>query len=110
MADSGDGYLHVFGALGQINSWLVGPIYMLQEASREDNLLGDKIAQLHPVWKTPAFALMVQAIIVTVLCFSTFISPSVAAAYWMLTALTTITYFIPYGDVPRVLAPAQNAA
>lgn len=84
-----------FGALGQINSWLVGPIYMLQEASREDNLLGDKIAQLHPVWKTPAFALMVQAIIVTVLCFSTFISPSVAAAYWMLTALTTITYFIP---------------
>ncbi|VEA16117.1 putative amino acid transporter [Salmonella enterica subsp. enterica] len=29
-----------FGALGQINSWLVGPIYMLQEASREDNLLG----------------------------------------------------------------------
>ena len=85
-----------FGALGQINSWLVGPIYMLQEASREDNLLGDKIAQLHPVWKTPAFALMVQAIIVTVLCFSTFISPSVAAAYWMLTALTTITYFIPY--------------
>lgn len=85
-----------FGALGQINSWLVGPIYMLQEASREDNLLGDRIGKLHPVWKTPAFALTVQAIIVTVLCFSTFISPSVAAAYWMLTALTTITYFIPY--------------
>lgn len=37
-----------------------------------------------------------QALIVTVLCFSTFVSPSVAAAYWMLTALTTITYFIPY--------------
>lgn len=48
------------------------------------------------MWKTPAFALTVQAIIVTALCFSTFISPSVAAAYWMLTALTTITYFIPY--------------
>ncbi|SUG87568.1 putative amino acid transporter [Salmonella enterica subsp. enterica] len=57
---------------------------------------GDRIGKLHPVWKTPAFALTVQAIIVTVLCFSTFISPSVAAAYWMLTALTTITYFIPY--------------
>ncbi|MBJ5870717.1 amino acid permease, partial [Salmonella enterica subsp. enterica serovar Derby] len=35
------------------------------------------------------------AITVTVLCFSTFISPSVAAAYWLLTALTTITSFIP---------------
>ncbi len=57
---------------------------------------GTRIGKLHPVWKTPAFALTVQAIIVTILCFSTFISPSVAAAYWMLTALTTITYFIPY--------------
>ncbi len=35
---------------------LVGPIYMLEEASREDNLLGDRIGKLHPVWKTPAFA------------------------------------------------------
>ncbi|MGL4195702.1 MAG: APC family permease [Edwardsiella piscicida] len=85
-----------FGALGQINSWLVGPIYMLQEASREDNLLGERIGRLHPKYQTPAFALVWQAIIVTVLCFSTFVSPSVAAAYWMLTALTTITYFIPY--------------
>ena len=85
-----------FGALGQINSWLVGPVYMLQEASREDNLLGERISKLHPKYQTPAFALVMQAIIVTVLCFSTFISPSVAAAYWMLTALTTITYFIPY--------------
>ena len=85
-----------FGALGQINSWLVGPIYMLQEASREDNLLGDKISELHPKYGTPAFALIVQAVIVSVLCFSTFVSPSVAAAYWMLTALTTICYFIPY--------------
>lgn len=85
-----------FGALGQINSWLVGPIYMLQEASREDNLLGERIGKLHPRYQTPAFALIIQAIIVTAFCFSTFISPSVAAAYWMLTALTTVTYFIPY--------------
>ncbi len=85
-----------FGVLGQINSWLVGPIYMLQEASREDNLLGERVGKLHPEYQTPAFALVMQAIIVSVLCFSTFVSPSVAAAYWMLTALTTITYFIPY--------------
>ncbi len=39
-----------------------------REASREDNLLGE-IGKLHPVWKTPAFALTVQAIIVTVMCF-----------------------------------------
>lgn len=85
-----------FGVLGQINSWLIGPIYMLQEASREDNLLGERIGRLHEKYQTPVFALMMQAIIVTIFCFSTFISPSVAAAYWMLTVLTTITYFIPY--------------
>lgn len=85
-----------FGALGQINSWLVGPIYMLQEASKEGHLLGDKIATLHPKYGTPAFALYTQAVLVSIFCFSTFISPSVAAAYWMLTALTTICYFIPY--------------
>ena len=38
------------GALGQINSWLVGPIYMLQEASKDQKILGDKISELHPVY------------------------------------------------------------
>lgn len=90
------GICMAIGALGQINSWLVGPIYMLQEASREDNLLGARVASLHPKYDTPAFALIVQAILVTVFCFSTFISPSVEAAYWMLTALTTLCYFVPY--------------
>ena len=84
------------GVLGQVNSWLVGPIYMLQEASREDNLLGDKISSLDPKYNTPVYAIKIEALVVTVLCFSTFISPSVAAAYWTLTALTTIDYFIPY--------------
>lgn len=90
------GVCMTLGALGQINSWLVGPIYMLQEASREDRLLGSRISRLHPVYDTPVFALVIQAILVTVFCFSTFISPSVEAAYWMLTALTTLCYFLPY--------------
>lgn len=84
------------GALGQINSWLVGPIYMLQEASKEENILGDRISQLHPKYGTPVYALVWQAILVSIFCFSTFVSPSVAAAYWTLTALTTLCYFIPY--------------
>ena len=29
-----------FGAIGQVNSWLVGPIYMLQEAASEEKLFG----------------------------------------------------------------------
>ncbi|GGY26212.1 APC family permease [Paludibacterium paludis] len=90
------GLCMAIGAIGQVNSWLVGPIYMLQEASREDNLLGERVSSLHPVYQTPAFALIVQAVLVTVFCFSTFVSPSVEAAYWTLTALTTLCYFVPY--------------
>ncbi len=41
-----------FGALGQINSRLVGPIYML-EASREDNLLGTESANYIRCGKRP---------------------------------------------------------
>ncbi|MGS9164820.1 APC family permease, partial [Salmonella enterica subsp. enterica serovar Infantis] len=62
----------------------------------EDKHLGDPIGKLHPEWKTHAFALTVQSIIVKVLCFTTFISPSVAQAYWKITAIKTITYYIHY--------------
>lgn len=84
-----------FGAVGQVNSWLVGPIYMLQEASREDKILGENVAKLHPKYGTPAFALIIQAVIVSILCLSTFISLC-GSGLLMLTALTTICYFIPY--------------
>ena len=43
----------LFGALGQINSWLVGPILMFAGSFREDKLLGDKISELHPKYGTP---------------------------------------------------------
>lgn len=77
------------------SGWWI-PFICYKKPLREDNLLGDRIGKLHPVRKTPVFALIVQAIIVTILYFSNFISPRVAVAYWMLTELTTITYFIPY--------------
>ncbi len=67
---------------------LVGPIYMLRKPRVKIICWGTTNRQVHPVWKHTlnAFALTVQAIIVTVLCFHDFISPSVAAKHWMLTA------------------------
>jgi len=90
------GIMIALGALGQINSWLVGPIYMLNVANSEHNVLGSKIGELHPKYNTPAFALIIEAILVSIFCLSTFVSPSMEAAYWTLTALTTLCYFIPY--------------
>lgn len=86
----------VLGVLGQINSWLVGPIYMLNVANAELQVIGAGITQLHPRYNTPAQALMGQAVLVSIFCLSTFLSKSMAAAYWTLSALTTLCYFIPY--------------
>lgn len=47
-----------FGALGQINSWLVGPIYMFQESAKEAKILDpNSIAtKLHKKYNTPYIA------------------------------------------------------
>ncbi|WP_123053179.1 APC family permease [Clostridium sp. JN-1] len=90
------GILIAFGALAQVNSWLVGPIYMLNVASGKNNILGKKISEVDPKTGAPKYALYVQAVLVSIFCLSTFISPSAEAAYWTLTALTTLVYFIPY--------------
>lgn len=90
------GILIAIGALGQINSWMVGPIYMLNVANEEQHVLGSKINEMHPKYNTPAFALIIEAILVSIFCLSTFVSPSMEAAYWTLTALNTLCYFIPY--------------
>ncbi|KJG57258.1 amino acid transporter [Photobacterium kishitanii] len=87
-----------FGAVGQINSWLVGPIYMFQEAATEAKILkpNSMVVKMHPVHDTPHIAMIVQAILVTVMCFSSFLSDSLEGAYWILSAMTTVCYFIPY--------------
>lgn len=87
-----------FGAIGQINSWLVGPIYMFQEAATKANILApNSIAvKMHATYDTPYIAMIIQAILVTIMCFSLFLSKSLEGAYWILSAMTTVCYFIPY--------------
>ena len=84
------------GVLGQINSWLVCPIYMLNVANAQYRVVGSRITRLHPRYNTPAHALKAQAMLVSVFCLSTFVSKSMESAYWTLTALTTLCYFVPY--------------
>ena len=91
------GIMIAIGALGQINSWMVGPIIMLNVANAENNnVFGTKISKLHPKYGTPAYAMIGMAILASIFCLSTFISPSMEAAYWTLTVLNTLCYFIPY--------------
>ncbi len=90
------GVMTALGAIGQTNAWLIGPIYMLNAASGEHHILGKKISELHPKYRTPSFALYVQACLVSFFCLFSFITPSAEAAYWALSAMTILFYFVQY--------------
>ncbi|MBZ8003996.1 amino acid permease [Campylobacter canadensis] len=84
-----------FGTLGQINSWLIAPIYMLATASKE-GIINIYEAKLHPKYNTPYRALFTQAVIVSILCLSCFFVSNIQNIYWTLSAFTTVCYFLPY--------------
>lgn len=84
------------GVIGQVNSWLVGPMYMLKTASSEPIIKGDKLAKLHPKYKTPYIALIIQAVFVCILCLLIVLDDSLEQIYWSMISLTTLCYFIPY--------------
>lgn len=81
------------GVMGQINSWLIGPIYMLNTALAD---LGQNAVPLHPKYKTPHKALIIQAILVSSLCVLYFFADDIDKIYWFLTSFTSVCYFIPY--------------
>lgn len=82
--------------VGQVNSWLVGPMYMLKTASKERRILGRSLSKLHPKYKTPYVALICQAIFVCLLCMVAIFSSDMEQTYWSFTSLTTLCYFVPY--------------
>lgn len=83
------------GTLGQINSWLVAPIYMLANASKE-GIIKFYEAKPHPKYNTPYKALFFQAFLVSIICiFCVFFDKS-QDIYWLLSSLTTVSYFLPY--------------
>lgn len=83
------------GTLGQINSWLIAPIYMLASASKE-GIIKFYEAKPHPKYHTPYRALFFQAFLVSIICiFCVFFNKS-QDIYWLLSSLTTVSYFLPY--------------
>jgi len=83
-----------FGVIGSVNSWIIGPSKGILAAA-EDGLL--------PKWfcKTnrhgvPRRLLIIQAVIVSLLCLTFTLQPTVATAYFMLSDLTIQLYLIMY--------------
>lgn len=92
---AGIALLITFGGLGQAGAWFATAA-RLPFVIGIDRCLPPAFARIHPTWKTPYVALLVQAAIAAVLIFAGQAGTSVAGAYNVLVSMSVIAYFIPY--------------
>jgi glutamate:GABA antiporter len=93
--------LVAYGSIAGMSSWAAGSA-RVSFAAGLDRVLPAAMARLHPRYRTPHVALIVQSIVSTViLLVSVFLTlsgsqTSVQEAYDILVNLTIIIYFVPY--------------
>ncbi len=86
--------LVALGALGQVSTWMVGPVKGLLAAAQH----GDLPPILHKVNKKnmPISMLILQGIIFSLLALVFLFMPDVNSAFWILIALTSQLYVLMY--------------
>lgn len=86
--------LIIVGSLGTMAAWIIGPSKGLM-VSGEDGSLPAFIARQNKRG-VPIVVLMLQGAIVTVLCLSLLLLPTVSSSYWYLTDLTAQLALLSY--------------
>ncbi len=86
--------LLVFGAVAEVNSWIMGPVKALYTTSIHGNL--PPFFQNLNKHGMPTHLLLFQAIIVTISSFVIIYMPTLSTAYWILTAISAQMYLIMY--------------
>jgi amino acid transporter len=95
------GLLLFIGSIGGTSSWIAGAA-RVPFAAGVDAAMPSAFAKLHPKYRTPHVALIVQAVAATVLFLaSVFVSigggkTSIQEAYDIMVNLTILIYFLPY--------------
>ncbi|MCH9616890.1 MAG: Glutamate/gamma-aminobutyrate antiporter [Chlamydiia bacterium] len=88
------GILLVFGAIGEVNAWIIGPVKALFTTTEHGNL--PPYFQVTNKKNVPVNLLVGQAIIVTIVSMVFTLMPNLSSAYWILTALSTQLYLLMY--------------
>ncbi|HSX11143.1 MAG TPA: amino acid permease [Chlamydiales bacterium] len=88
------GFMIVFGAIGELNAWIIGPIRSLFATSKHGDL--PPIFQKLNKHGMPANLLLFQAIIVSISSFVFFFMPSASSAFWILSAMSAQLYLLMY--------------
>lgn len=95
------GLLLAVGAIGGTSSWIAGAA-RVPFAAGVDSVLPSSFGRLHPRYRTPHVALLVQGLVATLLFLaSVFVSlggeqTTVQGAYDIMVNLTILIYFVPY--------------
>lgn len=88
------GLLLIYGAIAEVNSWIIGPVKALYTTSIHGNL--PPIFQVQNKKGVPVNLLFFQAIIVTLAAGVFLFMPSLSSSYWILSALSTQIYLVMY--------------
>lgn len=80
--------------VGSVNAWLLSPMVMFIESSKD--ILPEWFTKTDEKRNTPKNALILQATIVSVLTLMAYSMPTAESAYWLMAAMATILYFIPF--------------
>ena len=89
------GFLIALSNLGAAGAYLAA-VARLPFVAGLDRFLPPFFGRLHPRWKTPWVALLLQAVIGGVFAFLGQAGTSVKGAYDVLVSMGVITYFVPY--------------
>jgi amino acid transporter len=88
------GIMIIFGAVGELNAWIIGPVRALHASTNHGDL--PPFFQRLNKHGMPAHLLLFQAIVVTIASFVFQFMPSASSAFWILSALSAQLYLIMY--------------
>ncbi len=88
------GLMIVFGAIGELNAWIIGPIRALHATSKHGDL--PPFFQKLNKHGMPARLLLFQGVIVSISSLVFLFMPSASSAFWILSAMSAQLYLIMY--------------
>jgi putative glutamate/gamma-aminobutyrate antiporter len=88
------GVMIVFGAVGELNAWIIGPVRALHATSKHGDL--PPVFQKLNKFGIPVRLLLFQGMIVTLSSFVFLWMPSASSAFWILSAMSAQLYLIMY--------------
>lgn len=88
------GVLIVFGAIGGVSAWIIGPAKCLLAASRDGTL--PKLFSISTKNNVPLLILLAQAIIFSIISLVFLLMPTVSSSFWLLTDITAELSLLVY--------------